>query len=62
MTPDRDAEASLQTLVCDQCHVPMRFVYTIPRVTEPGRVQMFQCERCDKVILRPESQASAFVG
>jgi hypothetical protein len=55
MTPDRDAEASPQTLVCDQCHVPMRFVYTIPRVTKPGRVQMFQCERCDKITLRPES-------
>jgi hypothetical protein len=37
-----------------KCLVPMRFVYTIPRVTEPGRLQMFQCERCEKVTSRPE--------
>jgi hypothetical protein len=54
MTANRDAEASSPTL-CDRCHMAMKFVFTIPRVTEPGRVQMFQCERCDKVILRPES-------
>jgi hypothetical protein len=55
MTRDRDAETSSLMPVCDQCHVPMRFVYTIPRVTQPGRVQMFQCERCEKVTSRPES-------
>jgi hypothetical protein len=54
MTLNRDAEASLPTQVCDHCQVPMRFVFAIPRVTEPGRVQMFQCERCEKMTFRPE--------
>jgi hypothetical protein len=53
VTPDRDAETSPPMPVCDKCLVPMRFVYTIPRVTEPGRLQMFQCERCEKVTSRP---------
>jgi hypothetical protein len=55
MTPDIDAEKSTPVPVCDQCHVPMRFVYTIPRVTEPGRMQVFQCERCEKVMSRSAS-------
>jgi hypothetical protein len=41
MTLNRDAEASPTTPVCGLCQVPMKFVFTIPRVTEPGRVQMF---------------------
>jgi hypothetical protein len=54
MTLNRDAEASRTTPVCDDCQVPMRFVFALPRVTEPGRVQMFQCERCEKMTSRPE--------
>jgi hypothetical protein len=54
MTLNRDAEASPPTPVCERCHVPMKFVFSIPRVTEPGRVQMFQCERCEKVAFRSE--------
>jgi hypothetical protein len=55
VTPDRDPEMSPPMPVCDERQVPMRFVYTIPRVTEPGRVQMFRWERCEKVTSRPES-------
>jgi hypothetical protein len=55
MTLNRDAEASPTAPVCDHCHVPMKFVFTLPRVTEPGRVQMFQCERCEKMTSRPEN-------
>jgi hypothetical protein len=55
MTLNRDAEASPTTPVCELCQVPMKFVFTIPRVTEPGRVQMFQCERCEKMMSRPEN-------
>ena len=32
----------------------MVFVATIPRVTEPGRVRLFQCEDCEKVDFRAE--------
>jgi hypothetical protein len=53
MTLNRDAEASLPNASL-RCQVPMRFVFAIPRVTEPGRVQMFQCERCEKMTFRPE--------
>jgi hypothetical protein len=39
---------------CDACRKPIVFVATIPRVTEPGRVRLFQCTDCEKVGFRPE--------
>jgi hypothetical protein len=35
--------------LCDTCKTPTDFVTTIPRVTEPGRVHMFQCATCGKL-------------
>jgi hypothetical protein len=33
---------------CGKCQKPMAFMTTIPCVTEPGRVLVFQCPICEK--------------
>jgi hypothetical protein len=33
----------------------MTFVTVVPRVTEPGRVMIFQCEGCEKLDFKPAS-------
>ena len=41
--------------LCDQCRRPMTRVTTVPRVTMPGRVSVFECEVCEKIDLRSEA-------
>jgi hypothetical protein len=38
---------------CGKCQKPMAFMTTIHRVTEPGRVLVFQCADCEKLDFRP---------
>jgi hypothetical protein len=38
---------------CDKCRKPMAFATALPRVTEPGRVLVFQCADCEKLDFRP---------
>jgi hypothetical protein len=38
---------------CGKCQKPMAFMTTIPRVTEPGRVRIFQCQDCEKLDFKP---------
>lgn len=40
--------------ICGQCELPMPFVTVIARVTEPGKVRLFQCHECEKIEFRPE--------
>jgi hypothetical protein len=40
---------------CGRCHKPMAFMTTIQRVTQAGRVLVFQCAICEKLDFRPES-------
>jgi hypothetical protein len=44
---------------CSKCQKPMAFMTTIQRVTEPGRVMVFQCEDCEKLDFKPTDQGSA---
>jgi len=36
----------------EKCKTPMRFVTSIPRVTEPGNVRVFQCQACKKMVFQ----------
>jgi hypothetical protein len=47
--PDRRLDDPKQGPLCEACHKPTDFVTTIPRVTEPGRVRMFQCATCGEL-------------
>jgi hypothetical protein len=47
--PEGEDGAQRGSPLCDSCHRPTDFVTTIPRVTEPGRVHMFQCGTCGKL-------------
>jgi hypothetical protein len=38
---------------CNRCHAPLRFMMTIPLVSEPGRVKVFECVTCGAEF-RPE--------
>jgi hypothetical protein len=38
--------------LCVKCETRMAYVTTIPRVTEPGTVALFQCEHCEKIDIR----------
>jgi hypothetical protein len=38
---------------CGKCQKPMAFMTTIQRVTEPGRVMVFQCPDCEKLDFKP---------
>jgi hypothetical protein len=40
---------------CGKCQKPLAFITTIPRVTEPGRVRIFQCADWAKLDFRPET-------
>jgi hypothetical protein len=40
---------------CSKCHASTHFVMTIPLVSEPGRVLLFECETCGKVYFCPET-------
>jgi hypothetical protein len=40
--------------VCNQCGRPMTRVTVIPRVTEPGRLTLFECEVCERTRMRLE--------
>jgi hypothetical protein len=44
---------------CGMCQKPMGFMTTIQRVTEPGRVLVFQCGDCEKLDFRPEDTAKS---
>jgi hypothetical protein len=37
---------------CVECERPLAYVTTIPRVTEPGKVALFQYEHCKKIDIR----------
>jgi hypothetical protein len=39
---------------CGKCQKPMAFMTAIRRVTEPGRVLVFQCSICEKLDFQPE--------
>jgi hypothetical protein len=39
---------------CNKCHAYMRFTMTLPLVSEPGRVRVFECATCGKLDFRPE--------
>jgi hypothetical protein len=38
---------------CGKCQKPMGFMTTILRVTEPGRVRIFQCSGCENWTSNP---------
>jgi hypothetical protein len=40
---------------CGNCRIPMTFVAMLPRVSEPGRIQLFQCATCNKMDSIPEA-------
>jgi hypothetical protein len=40
---------------CGKCQKPMAFMTTVLRVTEPGRVRIFQCSICERLDFQPES-------
>jgi hypothetical protein len=42
-------------LPCSRCHAPVHFMMTIPLVDEPGRTQIFECDRCDNLEFRTET-------
>jgi hypothetical protein len=44
---------------CSKCHASMLFAMTIPRVSEPGRVCIFECATCGKLDFRPERDHAA---
>jgi hypothetical protein len=53
MTDHQTPPAGGVTLpLCAKCERPMSYVTTIVRVTEPGKVALFQCEHCEKVDIR----------
>jgi hypothetical protein len=37
---------------CGRCHLPMCLAMEIPQVSEPGRVQIFECAGCGNVEFR----------
>jgi hypothetical protein len=39
--------------LCAKCHRRMSLVTTILRVTEPGKVALYQCDHCEKIDMRP---------
>ena len=49
--PSRGSPADLPQ--CNKCQKPMAFMTTIQRVTEAGRVLVFQCADCEKLDFRP---------
>jgi hypothetical protein len=40
---------------CSRCHKPVRFMMTIPQVSEPGRVQIFECVAYGNLEFRAET-------
>jgi hypothetical protein len=40
---------------CGKCQIPMAFMTAIQRVTELGRVLVFQCSTCEKLDFQPET-------
>jgi hypothetical protein len=40
---------------CGKCQMPMAFMTAIQRVTEAGRVLVFQCSMCEKLDFQPET-------
>jgi hypothetical protein len=47
---------------CDKCHGSTRFVMTIPLVSEPGRVLLFECDTCGKIYSVPRREHPAGAG
>jgi hypothetical protein len=47
---------------CGKCQKPMAFMTTIERVTEPGRVMIYQCPDCEKLDFRPEDEGRGAAG
>jgi hypothetical protein len=41
---------------CETCGVPMKLWHRLPRVKEPGWVQVFQCSCCERLTFLPEAQ------
>jgi hypothetical protein len=41
-----------------KCGKPMALVTVVPRVTEPGRVVIFQCEDCEELDFKPATRYS----
>jgi len=35
--------------LCGNCRKPMVLISTVPRVTEPGQVLLYQCNECEKL-------------
>jgi hypothetical protein len=44
--------AGRETRMAYECETRIAYVTTIPRVTEPGTVALFQCEHCEKIDIR----------
>jgi hypothetical protein len=40
---------------CEKCGVPMKFWNRLPRVKEPGWVQVFRCCYCERLTFLPEA-------
>jgi hypothetical protein len=40
---------------CEKCGVPMKRWHRLPRVKEPGWVQIFQCSCCEHLAFLPET-------
>jgi hypothetical protein len=49
-----DPKSTTPAPICGKCGLPMPFVTVIARVTEPGKVRLFQCYECKKIEFRPE--------